>query len=175
MNDLFTDLADGKLLMKLLEIISGETLGRPNKGVLRVQKVENVNRCLVFLRTKVGTTFSVASNMVVSMTQRSLIYWLAFCQQFVECIMKHSSQVVTIRLHLFCISIQTVLPLNKILVQHSRNCCFVLFICIDKIQTQKHVQRYRSPIKCEYSLISQKRTCGLWIAVIQTTHMLFIV
>jgi spectrin beta len=55
-NDLFTDLADGKMLMKLLEIISGENLGRPNKGVLRVQKVENVNRCLVFLATKVCCT-----------------------------------------------------------------------------------------------------------------------
>ncbi|GFR60145.1 spectrin beta chain, non-erythrocytic 1 [Elysia marginata] len=51
--DLFSDLADGKMLMKLLEIISGENLGRPNKGVLRVQKVENVNKCLKFLATKV--------------------------------------------------------------------------------------------------------------------------
>ena len=54
-NDLFTDLADGKMLMKLLEIISGESLGRPNKGVLRVQKIENVNRCINFLKTKVRT------------------------------------------------------------------------------------------------------------------------
>ncbi len=52
-NDLFTDLSDGKVLMKLLEIISGESLGRPNRGVLRVQKMENVNRCLQFLATKV--------------------------------------------------------------------------------------------------------------------------
>ncbi|XP_059148013.1 spectrin beta chain, non-erythrocytic 2-like isoform X3 [Physella acuta] len=51
--DLFTDLADGKMLMKLLEIISGENLGKPNKGLLRVQKVENLNRCLKFLATKV--------------------------------------------------------------------------------------------------------------------------
>ena len=54
--DLFVDLADGKLLIKLLEIISGEHLGRPNKGILRVQKVENVNRSLKFLSTKVRTT-----------------------------------------------------------------------------------------------------------------------
>ena len=53
MNDLFQDLSDGKLLMKLLEIISGEQLGRPNRAVLRVQKMENVNRCLQFLATKV--------------------------------------------------------------------------------------------------------------------------
>ncbi|XP_061172689.1 spectrin beta chain, non-erythrocytic 5-like [Saccostrea echinata] len=51
--DLFTDLADGKILMKLLEIISGEHLGKPNKGLMRVQKVENLSRCLKFLATKV--------------------------------------------------------------------------------------------------------------------------
>lgn len=53
-NDLFTDLADGKMLLRLLEIISGDNLGRPNKGVLRVQKIENVNRCLEYLRSKVS-------------------------------------------------------------------------------------------------------------------------
>ena len=53
--DLFTDLADGKILMKLLEIISGEIIGKPNKGMMRVQKVENVSRCLKFLITKVCT------------------------------------------------------------------------------------------------------------------------
>ena len=52
-HDLFKDLADGKILMKLLEIISGENLGKPNKAILRVQKAENINRCLTFLRTKV--------------------------------------------------------------------------------------------------------------------------
>ncbi|XP_048733527.1 spectrin alpha chain, non-erythrocytic 1-like isoform X2 [Ostrea edulis] len=51
--DLFTDLADGKMLMKLLEIISGEHIGKPNKGLMRVQKVENLSRCLKFLATKV--------------------------------------------------------------------------------------------------------------------------
>jgi len=40
--------------MKLLEIISGENLGKPNKGLLRVQKVENCSRCLKFLATKVN-------------------------------------------------------------------------------------------------------------------------
>ena len=43
-NDLFLDLADGKCLMKLLEIISGEKLGKPNHGKMRVHKIENVNR-----------------------------------------------------------------------------------------------------------------------------------
>ncbi|KAK8731668.1 hypothetical protein OTU49_007418 [Cherax quadricarinatus] len=51
--DLFTDLADGKMLLKLLEIISGEKLGKPNNGRMRVHKIENVNKSLAFLHTKV--------------------------------------------------------------------------------------------------------------------------
>jgi spectrin beta len=39
--------------MRLLEIISGEKLGKPNAGKMRVHKIENVNKCLAFLHTKV--------------------------------------------------------------------------------------------------------------------------
>ncbi|XP_070377881.1 spectrin beta chain, non-erythrocytic 1-like isoform X1 [Dermacentor albipictus] len=52
-DDLFVDLADGKKLLKLLEIISGEKLGKPNNGKMRVHKIENVNKSLAFLHTKV--------------------------------------------------------------------------------------------------------------------------
>lgn len=55
--DLFTDLADGKMLLKLLEIISGEKLGKPNNGKMRVHKIENVNKSLAFLHTKVCIFF----------------------------------------------------------------------------------------------------------------------
>ncbi|VDM16022.1 unnamed protein product [Hydatigera taeniaeformis] len=51
--DLYTDLSDGKRLMKLLEVISNANLGKPNKGVLRVQKIENVGRAIEFIKTKV--------------------------------------------------------------------------------------------------------------------------
>lgn len=51
--DLFVDLADGKKLLKLLEIISGEKLSKPNNGRMRVHKIENVNKSLAFLHTKV--------------------------------------------------------------------------------------------------------------------------
>lgn len=54
--DLFTDLADGIKLLKLLEIISSEKLGKPNSGRMRVHKIENVNKSLAFLHTKVSTT-----------------------------------------------------------------------------------------------------------------------
>lgn len=53
--DLFADLADGVKLLKLLEIISGEKLGKPNNGRMRVHKIENLNKSLAFLHTKVST------------------------------------------------------------------------------------------------------------------------
>lgn len=55
--DLFVDLADGKKLLKLLEIISGEKLAKPNNGKMRVHKIENVNKSLAFLHTKVRLVF----------------------------------------------------------------------------------------------------------------------
>lgn len=56
--DLFVDLADGIKLLKLLEIISGEKLGKPNSGRMRVHKIENLNKSLAFLHTKVS--FAIA-------------------------------------------------------------------------------------------------------------------
>ncbi len=50
--DLFTDVTDGVVLLKLLEIISGDKLGRPNRGRMRVHKVENLNKVLDFLKRK---------------------------------------------------------------------------------------------------------------------------
>jgi hypothetical protein len=50
--DLFTDLADGKKLLKLLEIISDEKLGEPNSGKKTFQKVKNLKKSLTFLKTK---------------------------------------------------------------------------------------------------------------------------
>lgn len=56
-DDPFVDLADGKRLLKLLEIISGEKLAKPNNGRMRVHKIENVNKSLAFLHTKVSRPF----------------------------------------------------------------------------------------------------------------------
>jgi hypothetical protein len=51
-NDLFTDFADGTVLIKFLEIISGEKFCKPNRGRMRVQKIENINKSLEFLKSK---------------------------------------------------------------------------------------------------------------------------
>jgi Ca2+-binding EF-hand superfamily protein len=52
-NDLITDLSDGIVLIHLLEILGGESLGRyASKPKLRVQKFENVNKSLDFIKSK---------------------------------------------------------------------------------------------------------------------------
>jgi len=48
--DLYTDLRDGKMLLKLLEVLSGERLPRPTKGKMRIHCLENVDKALQFLR-----------------------------------------------------------------------------------------------------------------------------
>ena len=51
--NLFKDLEDGKRLIKLLEALSGEKLGKPNRGQLKVHKIENVNMALAFIQSKI--------------------------------------------------------------------------------------------------------------------------
>ncbi|KAI6645821.1 hypothetical protein LOD99_13081 [Oopsacas minuta] len=50
-NDLYKDLCDGVLLLKVLQILSGETF-TINRGKLRLHMVENVSRVLKFLQLK---------------------------------------------------------------------------------------------------------------------------
>ncbi|TPP60271.1 Spectrin beta chain [Fasciola gigantica] len=47
--DLYMDLRDGKMLLKLLEILSGERLPRPTRGKMRIHCLENVDKSLNFL------------------------------------------------------------------------------------------------------------------------------
>jgi hypothetical protein len=49
-NDITLDLQDGQILAKLLTSLSGETISKMNtKPVMRIQKVENVGKCIRFI------------------------------------------------------------------------------------------------------------------------------
>ena len=52
MDDVFTDISDGRLLIRFLEIISGEKIGSVGRGKLRINKIENVGKALHFLHEK---------------------------------------------------------------------------------------------------------------------------
>ncbi|CAL8329545.1 unnamed protein product [Merluccius merluccius] len=48
--DLYLDLRDGRSLIKLLEVLSGERLPKPTKGRMRIHCLENVDKALQFLK-----------------------------------------------------------------------------------------------------------------------------
>ncbi|XP_063736628.1 spectrin beta chain, non-erythrocytic 1-like isoform X2 [Eleginops maclovinus] len=48
--DLYLDLRDGRSLIKLLEVLSGEKLPKPTKGRMRIHCLENVDKALQFLK-----------------------------------------------------------------------------------------------------------------------------
>ncbi|KAL7669647.1 hypothetical protein ACOME3_010294 [Neoechinorhynchus agilis] len=47
--DLYIDLRDGRLLLRLLDLLSGERLQRPTRGKMRIHCLENVDKALSFL------------------------------------------------------------------------------------------------------------------------------
>ncbi|XP_039594856.1 spectrin beta chain, non-erythrocytic 1 isoform X2 [Polypterus senegalus] len=49
-SDLYMDLRDGRMLIKLLEVLSGERLPKPTKGRMRIHCLENVDKALQFLK-----------------------------------------------------------------------------------------------------------------------------
>ena len=51
-DEVTTDLCDGKLLLKLLEIISEETLPRPEKGKMKIHKIQNIRNAFDFIKAK---------------------------------------------------------------------------------------------------------------------------
>ncbi|XP_053331391.1 spectrin beta chain, erythrocytic [Spea bombifrons] len=51
-SDLYLDLRDGRMLLKLLEVLSGEQLPRRTKGRMRIHCLENVDKALNFLKEK---------------------------------------------------------------------------------------------------------------------------
>lgn len=62
--------------MKLLEIISSEKLGKPNRGRMRVHKIENLNRVLAFLKHKVLLIFfSLNLTFLLTLSERRLVLY----------------------------------------------------------------------------------------------------
>uniref|UniRef100_A0A1A9URJ1 Spectrin beta chain n=1 Tax=Glossina austeni TaxID=7395 RepID=A0A1A9URJ1_GLOAU len=63
--DLYVDMRDGKHLIKLLEVLSGERLPKPTKGKMRIHCLENVDKALQFLREQRVHLENIGSHDIV--------------------------------------------------------------------------------------------------------------
>ncbi|KAG4068736.1 hypothetical protein HA402_002427 [Bradysia odoriphaga] len=63
--DLYIDMRDGKNLIKLLEVLSGERLPKPTKGKMRIHCLENVDKALQFLRDQRVHLENIGSHDIV--------------------------------------------------------------------------------------------------------------
>ncbi|CAH8841985.1 unnamed protein product [Trichobilharzia szidati] len=59
------DFRDGLKLMKLLEVISGERLPKPDRGKMRFHKIANVNKALDFIESKGVKLVSIGAEEIV--------------------------------------------------------------------------------------------------------------
>lgn len=59
------DFRNGLKLMLLLEVISGETLGKPDRGKMRFHKIANVNKALEFIESKGVKLVSIGAEEIV--------------------------------------------------------------------------------------------------------------
>lgn len=63
--DLYVDMRDGKQLIRLLEVLSGERLPKPTKGKMRIHCLENVDKALQFLREQRVHLENIGSHDIV--------------------------------------------------------------------------------------------------------------
>ncbi|XP_058423092.1 spectrin beta chain, erythrocytic isoform X2 [Diceros bicornis minor] len=71
--DLYKDLRDGRMLIRLLEVLSGETLPKPTKGKMRIHCLENVDKALQFLREQRVHLENMGSHDIVDGNHRLVL------------------------------------------------------------------------------------------------------
>uniref|UniRef100_A0A3Q3JTU0 Spectrin beta chain n=1 Tax=Monopterus albus TaxID=43700 RepID=A0A3Q3JTU0_MONAL len=68
--DLYTDLRDGRMLIRLLEVLSGEQLPKPTRGRMRIHCLENVDKALQFLKEQKVHLENMGSHDIVDGNHR---------------------------------------------------------------------------------------------------------
>nr|XP_033811557.1 spectrin beta chain, non-erythrocytic 2 isoform X2 [Geotrypetes seraphini] len=68
--DLYNDLRDGRMLIRLLEVLSNEQLPKPTKGRMRIHCLENVDKALQFLKEQKVHLENMGSHDIVDGNHR---------------------------------------------------------------------------------------------------------
>ncbi|XP_059860383.1 spectrin beta chain, erythrocytic [Delphinus delphis] len=71
--DLYKDLRDGRMLIRLLEVLSGEMLPKPTKGKMRIHCLENVDKALQFLKEQRVHLENMGSHDIVDGNHRLVL------------------------------------------------------------------------------------------------------
>ncbi|OCT81678.1 spectrin beta chain, non-erythrocytic 1 isoform X1 [Xenopus laevis] len=72
-SDLYNDLRDGRMLIRLLEVLSGEQLPKPTKGRMRIHCLENVDKALQFLKEQKVHLENMGSHDIVDGNHRLIL------------------------------------------------------------------------------------------------------
>uniref|UniRef100_A0A3Q2ZFB6 Spectrin beta chain n=1 Tax=Hippocampus comes TaxID=109280 RepID=A0A3Q2ZFB6_HIPCM len=72
-SDLYLDLRDGRMLIRLLEVLSGERLPKPTKGRMRIHCLENVDKALQFLKEQRVHLENMGSHDIVDGNHRLIL------------------------------------------------------------------------------------------------------
>ncbi|RLV97192.1 hypothetical protein DV515_00011929 [Chloebia gouldiae] len=72
-SDLYMDLRDGRVLIRLLEVLSGELLPKPTKGRMRIHCLENVDKALQFLKEQRVHLENMGSHDIVDGNHRLVL------------------------------------------------------------------------------------------------------
>ncbi|XP_054653191.1 spectrin beta chain, erythrocytic isoform X2 [Dunckerocampus dactyliophorus] len=72
-SNLYLDLCDGRMLIKLLEVLSGEDLPKPTKGRMRIHCLENVDKALQFLKEQRVHLENMGSHDIVDGNHRLIL------------------------------------------------------------------------------------------------------
>ncbi|XP_075568377.1 spectrin beta chain, erythrocytic isoform X2 [Pelecanus crispus] len=99
-SDLYMDLRDGRMLIKLLEVLSGELLPKPTKGRMRIHCLENVDKALQFLKEQRVHLENMGSHDIVDGNHRlvlGLIWTIILRFQIQDIIMQEGRETRSAR------------------------------------------------------------------------------
>ncbi|KAM6321767.1 spectrin beta chain, erythrocytic [Podargus strigoides] len=93
-SDLYMDLRDGRVLIKLLEVLSGELLPKPTKGRMRIHCLENVDKALQFLKEQRVHLENMGSHDIVDGNHRLVLglIWTIILRFQIQDIVVHAQE-----------------------------------------------------------------------------------
>ncbi|NXI46190.1 SPTB1 protein, partial [Galbula dea] len=93
-SDLYMDLRDGRVLIKLLEVLSGELLPKPTKGRMRIHCLENVDKALQFLKEQRVHLENMGSHDIVDGNHRLVLglIWTIILRFQIQDIIIHTQE-----------------------------------------------------------------------------------